>query len=200
MIFDLFAAGLDGSANTLSYAMLLMANYPDIQAKVQSEIDRVCESRVPDYSDKSSLPYTEATIQEIMRYKTLAPLSLPRLTSQEVALEGYVLPKGTIVFSHIEMMHENPDEFPEPEIFRPERFINPDGSFEFHQQVTPFGIGKRRCLGEPMARMTVFLIFTRILQKFKIRPPSGMAKLDEEMVYGANTFPKPYQVVLDIRK
>ena len=179
--------------------MLLMANNPDIQARVQSELDQVCGSRAPTMDDKNALPYTEATILEIMRCKTPIPLAVPHRTTKDVTLQGYNIPRGTIIIPHQQMVHENEKEFPKPREFNPERFLK-NGKFEPHPHVIPFGIGKRKCLGEALARMSVFVFFTRILQKFHIKPAHGIEKLDEEMLTGGVNHPKPFEIILEYRQ
>ncbi len=194
----MFAGGHDTTGNFVAWATIFMANNPDIQAKVQEELDRVCGSRNPETSDRPNLPYTEATIMEIMRIRTILPLSIIHMTSKEVTLNGYTLPKGTPVVNHIQAIHENEKVFPNPEKFDPNRFIKDDGQFQPHPHIIPFGIGKRRCVGEALAKVSVFVYFTRLVQRFKIKSPDGK-KIPDEIVYGLTSAPKPFKVVLEPR-
>ncbi len=155
LVFDLFAAGHDTTANTLSWAVMFMVNNPDCQAKVQEELDRVCGCREPSTSDRPNLPYTEATIWEIFRVGAILPMALPHKTTKDMNLHGYFLPKGTVVMPQVHLVHENPKEFPNPEKFDPTRFIK-NGVFEPHPHVINFSVGKRRCLGEALAKVSVF--------------------------------------------
>ncbi len=201
ILFDLCAAGHDTTSNTLSWAMLLMVNNPEVQVKVQQELDQVLGARIPSYGDRESLPYTEATIHEIMRIQTLVPMALPHMTSKDMDLDGFFLPRGTFIFPQLQMVHENPAVFQGPHNFDPARFLDPiDGSFVLHPNWIPFGVGRRRCTGEALARVSVFLFFTRILQKFQIKHPEGPGrKLPEEAIFGLSTMPKPFKVILEPR-
>ena len=80
-----FLAGIQTSAETLYWAIALLTEYPDIQAKVHKEIDDVVgRDRIPTIGDRGTLSYTEATLYEVMRYSTIAPLLLPHGTMKDV--------------------------------------------------------------------------------------------------------------------
>ncbi len=193
----MFAGGHDTTGNTLGWTAIFMANNPDIQAKVQEELDRVCGSRNPTTSDRPNLPFTEATIMELQRIRAILPVSIMHMTSQEVTVNGYNLPKGTFVINHIQAIHDNEKVFPNPEKFDPTRFIK-DGQFQPHPHIIPFGTGKRRCVGEVLARVSVFIYITRLLQRFNIKSPDGK-KIPEDIVNGMTAAPKPFKVILEPR-
>jgi len=81
--------------------------------------------------------------------------------------------------------------FPEPEKFKPERFIGEDGQFRPHPRVLPFGVGRRRCLGESLARMSLYTFLTNIVAKFTIVPAGEMP---EGAIYGLIRSPHAYEV------
>jgi len=190
----LFMAGTETTATTLRWGLLFMLMHPDIQRKVQKEIDDVIgRDRLPEMNDRLQLPYTEATLLEIMRRGFIATGNLPRSTTEDVEFNGYLIPKDTIVFLNTWSVHFDEKLFPDPYSFRPERFINEHGQFVKHEAVIPFALGKRFCLGEPLARMELFLYFTSMLQKFTLVNPEGQV-LRTEAVIGQVLFPKPYSV------
>ncbi|GAB6030770.1 hypothetical protein CHUAL_007619 [Chamberlinius hualienensis] len=177
---DLLIAGTDTTASTLLFSLLYMTLNPEIQQKVQNEIDSVIgRERQPSYNDRFNMPYTEATILEIHRKVSLAPLSLPHRNVKEVMICGYVIPKHTTIIPNLWAVHHDPKIWGDPDTFRPERFIGPDGKLTKTEYVIPFSVGKRACVGEPLARMELFLYFVSLLQQFTFIPPDGkMPTLD----------------------
>uniref|UniRef100_A0A8C9ZN86 Uncharacterized protein n=1 Tax=Sander lucioperca TaxID=283035 RepID=A0A8C9ZN86_SANLU len=105
-VMDLFVSGSETTSTTLRWAFLYMAKYPEIQAKVQAEIDRVIgQSRQPSMEDRANLPYTDAVLQEIQRFGNVIPLSLPRVTDRDIQLGGYTIPK---VSSRMQLLFSAP--------------------------------------------------------------------------------------------
>ena len=93
-------AGFETSATTIRWALALLADHPDVQRRLQEEIDSVVpRDRLPSLDDKQKLPYMEAAILEIMRFKTLAPLGVPHITMCDTEVVGHFIPKGTMVSS-----------------------------------------------------------------------------------------------------
>uniref|UniRef100_A0A8C7EEW4 Cytochrome P450 2J2-like n=1 Tax=Nothoprocta perdicaria TaxID=30464 RepID=A0A8C7EEW4_NOTPE len=93
---DLFVAGTETTSTTLRWALLYMAAYPDIQARVQAEIDAVVgQTRQPGLDDQACLPYTNAVVHELQRFSNVIPGSVPRLTTRDTLLRGFFVPKGS---------------------------------------------------------------------------------------------------------
>ena len=91
---------------------------------------------------RSKLPYTEATVSEIQRLASVLPIAPPRLATKDISLGGYNIPKGTPVQCNLYSIHRNPEVWPEPDEFRPERFLTTDGSeFKPNDWLQPFGYG-----------------------------------------------------------
>ncbi|TKR95954.1 hypothetical protein L596_010043 [Steinernema carpocapsae] len=170
-IYDLFAAGTETTITMLCYGIHYLLNYPQVQDKVHEEIDRVIgrEHEVA-MADQTRLPYVSATIQEIQRLGNILPLNLQHVVLEDVDIQNYHIPKGTIVVPQFQAVHESADEFDSPMAFRPERFLTPEGGFFKDDRVTPFSIGKRACAGEGIARMELFMFFTTLLQHFSFEP------------------------------
>ncbi|CAJ0931397.1 unnamed protein product, partial [Ranitomeya imitator] len=93
LVTDLFDAGMETTSTTLRWGLLLMMKYPEIQKKVQSEIDKVIGSNEPQVIHRREMPYTEAVIHEIQRFGNIVPTNLPHATTQDVNFRGYLLPK-----------------------------------------------------------------------------------------------------------
>ena len=95
---DLTVAGAETSATTLLWAFAMLANHPDVQRRLHAEIDAVFpRDHPPSYEDRAKLPYVEAAILELMRYKTLVPLGVPHTTLCDTEVGGFFIPKDTMV-------------------------------------------------------------------------------------------------------
>lgn len=168
-----FAAGSNTTGDFLTWFFLMMMAHPDVQHKVRQEVDNVIGSKRVSAKYRDAMPYTDAVIHELHRYCNMVPSGLPHGVLEDVELEGYLLPKGTQVAFISQAVHMNPDNFEQPEEFRPERFMSKDGKFVRSEKVMPFGVGKRACPGEPIANAEIFLYITSFLQKFEIVMPKG---------------------------
>ncbi|XP_074405669.1 cytochrome P450 1A4 [Zonotrichia albicollis] len=176
IVNDLFGAGFDTVATALSWSLMYVALYPDVQKKIHEELDRtIGRERRPRLSDRGTLPYTEAFILEMFRHSSFLPFTIPHSTTKATALNGYYIPKDTCVF--INQWQVNHDEalWKEPSAFRPERFLSASGT-ELNraegEKVLAFGLGRRRCPGETIGRWEIFLFLTTLLQQlhFSLRP------------------------------
>ena len=172
VLIDFFFAGSDTTSNTLNWAMLFMITHPDVQTKVREELlTKVGTNRV-EMSDRELTPYTEAVIHEISRKGNILPMSVFHKTNTALTIGNFRIPSNASIIPMIgEIMHD-PEHFPNPMDFNPERYLitMDDGTLKFtpHPRVVPFGLGKRRCLGENLARMTLYKFFTAIIQKYQI--------------------------------
>ncbi|XP_066271320.1 cytochrome P450 2U1-like [Branchiostoma lanceolatum] len=201
IVYQLFLAGTDTTSTTLRWALLYMILHPDIQGKVQQEIDSVLgPNQEPSMKHRSQMPYTEATLTEVNRLAAVAPLSVQHATSNDTTLRGYNIPKGTVVDVDLRSVHHDPMLWPEPDKFDPTRFINDAGKYVKREEVIPFSIGRRVCLGEQLARMEIFLIFTTLLQRFTFKLPEGAPKPSEEGIPGPLHQPVPFMLLAEPRE
>nr|XP_056701797.1 cytochrome P450 2F2-like [Euleptes europaea] len=169
-IHNLFFAATDTTRNTLRFGILILMKYPEVQAKVYEEINQVVGShRSPSIEDRVELPYTDALIHEIQRVADVIPLGGPHTVTRDTHFHGYMLPKGTNVIPFLSSVHKDVTNFKDPEMFDPTNFLDKKGSFHRHHAFIPFGIGKRVCLGEPLARKEIFLFLTALVQHFMLQ-------------------------------
>ncbi|XP_043076355.1 cytochrome P450 2J2 isoform X1 [Puntigrus tetrazona] len=191
-VLDLFVAGTETTSTTLLWAFVYMMKYPEIQEKVQEEIDKVVgRSRQPIMNDRSSMPYTDAVIHEVQRMGNVVPLSVPRMTNEDTILEGYFIPKGTQIIPNLTSVLFDQTKWKTPHSFDPQNFLNTQGEFEKPEAFIPFSAGKRSCPGETLARMELFLFFTSFLQSYTLSPPEG-TQTSLEFKFGITLSPKTF--------
>ncbi|XP_030350337.1 cytochrome P450 2J2-like isoform X1 [Strigops habroptila] len=169
---DLLLAGTETTSTTIRWALLFMAKYPEIQARVQAEIDAVIgQGRQPALQDRNNMPYTNAVIHEVQRKGNIIPFNVPRLTTKDTFVDGFLIPKGTIMMVNFTSVMFDKNAWETPDTFNPGHFLK-DGQFWKSEYFMPFSIGKRSCLGEVLARAELFLFFTSLLQKFTFQASS----------------------------
>ncbi|KAI0917772.1 hypothetical protein AcV7_007098 [Taiwanofungus camphoratus] len=196
-------AGLDSNLSTTLTFFLAMVLHPDIQAKARAEIDAVVgQDRLPTIADKASLPYVRSLITEVFRWHPAVPLGIPHALSKEDVYEGIYLPKGSLMIPNVWHMLHDPEVYPNPMAFDPDRYQKLDSEM---QKVTDlaFGFGRRACPGLHLAEATVFSIVATVLATCEILPEVDTNGKDivPEIAYtsGTITFPKPFKYNLKCR-
>ncbi|XP_074523682.1 cytochrome P450 2J4-like isoform X2 [Halichoeres trimaculatus] len=191
---DLFGAGTETTTTTLHWGLLYMIYYPQIQERVQAEIDSVIgSSRLPSMSDRDNMPYTNAVIHEIQRMGNIVPLNVVRMASRDTTLDKYTIPKGTMVMPTLDSVLHDETMWETPHTFNPQHFLDQDGQFRKREAFLPFSAGKRVCIGEQLARMELFLFFTSLLQRFSFSACDG-EQPSLEFRLGGTRGPKPYRL------
>ncbi|KAM4042300.1 cytochrome P450 2K6-like [Anomaloglossus baeobatrachus] len=193
LVTDLFSAGMETTSTTLRWGLLLMMKYPEIQKKVQSEIEKVIGSAEPQVSHRKDMPYTDAVIHEIQRFGNIVPTNVPHATTQDVHFRGYLLPKGTYVMPLLTSVLYDKDHFVKADEFYPGHFLDSRGNFVRKEAFMPFSAGKRSCAGENLAKMELFMFFTKLLQNFTFKAPSGVT-LDLTAAVGFTATPMPHKI------
>ena len=152
ILFDLFVAGSETTSTTLSWAVLYMLRHPEVQAKVQAELDKVVgKERLPTMSDRPNLPYTEATLMEVQRHASILPTGLAHYSRRSISVNGVTIPPNTVYHClYAEVMKG--EHWGDGEAFRPSRFLGEDGLVRRDERLMPFSVGRRQCPGENLAR------------------------------------------------
>ncbi|NXV13470.1 CP2J2 protein, partial [Cepphus grylle] len=190
---DLLFAGTETTSTTIRWGLLYMAMYPEIQARVHAEIDAVIgQARQPSLEDRNNMPYTNAVIHEVQRKGNIIPFNVPRLTAKDTVVDGFHIPKGTVLVTNLTSVMFDKNEWETPDTFNPGHFLK-DGQFWKRESFVPFSIGKRSCLGELLARSELFLFFTTLLQKFTFQPPPDTT-LTLQFKVGITIAPQPYKI------
>ncbi|XP_054840085.1 cytochrome P450 2J2-like [Eublepharis macularius] len=194
-IFDLFFAGTETTATALQWALLLMANHPDIQEKVHKEMEDVLGSSESfSYQDRKRLPYTNAVIHEILRVHYVLLVGFPRQCVNDVKVFGFLIPKGAHVIPDLRAVLLDPKQWEKPREFNPNHFLDKEGNFVEKEAFLPFGAGARVCLGEQLARIEFFIFFTFLLRAFTFQLPEGVKELRKDPILGASLHPHPYKL------
>ena len=194
---EVFMAGMETTASTLCWALLYLIHNPEVQQMLHQELDQVIgPDRLPEIEDKKNLPYLEATITETLRISSLAPLAAPHKATVDTTLQGYRIPKGTTLLTNLWSLHHDPAIWDDPDSFRPERFLDEDGNFVPPKvdRFLPFSAGRRVCLGEPLARLELFLVLARLLHSFRFENAPGCDLPTLKPITGIVLTPQPFTV------
>jgi cytochrome P450 len=210
-LFDVFFAGSDTTINTLSWAMLYLCKYPAAQEKLQKEVGQVTDgnSRKVALSDRKSMPYTQALIDEVLRHSSVIADGVAHRVLDDFEFQGYFIPKNCWIQPNIYYIHHNPKIWDTPDIFSPERFLsgndNDDNQLKYvkSENIFPFSGSKRVCIGETLARSTLFLFLTNIFQQFSVKfSKKGQGQEEPSEFESLPSFfrgPLPFSVVMTQR-
>ncbi|XP_066450313.1 cytochrome P450 2K4-like [Eleutherodactylus coqui] len=206
LVRDLFVAGMETTASTLRWSLLLMMKYPEIQnlwtlriiltlftENVQKEIEEVIGLAEPQMAHRKRMPYTDAVIHEIQRFINIFPNGVPRSTTQDLILKDFFIPKGTYIIPSLTSVLREAKYFKKPDEFYPQHFLDADGNFVKNEAFMPFSAGKRNCVGANLAKMELFLYFTKLLQNFTFKVPPGV-KLDLNAAVGFVAAPHKHEI------
>nr|AGI98133.1 cytochrome P450 CYP81 [Narcissus tazetta] len=165
---SLLSAGTDTSSDTIEWAIALLLNNPDKLGKAQAEIDqRTSNKSLLQESDLPNLPYLQCIITETLRLYPAGPLLVPHESAEDCTVSGYKIPRGTMLLVNAYAIHRDPNTWNEPEKFMPERFEEKNGNDVQDCKMLPFGMGRRRCPGEGLARRVVGLVLGSLIQCFE---------------------------------
>ncbi|KIM68481.1 hypothetical protein SCLCIDRAFT_955299 [Scleroderma citrinum Foug A] len=201
----IFIAAAESSSAALKVLVLAMVLNPDVQAKVHAELDTVVGKGVlPTFEDQQRLPYLQATIYEVLRWKPVFPLGVPHATTASDVYEGYYIPKGCIVIFNNWAMRAS--EYTDPERFDPSRHLTLEGQVkpEAKQSISKyFGFGRRHCPGRFFAENTLWAAAAVILCALrfeKAKDPAGR-DIDVEPLFrhGTVSHPAPFKCSITSR-
>ncbi|KAL0095299.1 cytochrome P450 [Phycomyces blakesleeanus] len=205
---DLFTAGGDPIALSLSWLFAVLPHHPEIQKRMCEEIDAfiIKHGRIPSFSDREEIPYIIAVMMENLRFRSITNFGIPHYATDDIEFLGYFVPKGTVIMNSMHSMHMNPEVYENPYQFMPERFLGSlrswttlsRGSIE-ERDMYAFGWGRRTCPGSHFAEVEIFNLTVRTLARYTVEPtlnPDGTPHLyDWDVVYtGLNLPAKEYKV------
>lgn len=166
-LITLLSAGHETTSNSMSWLLYLLAKNPDAQERVFNEVTGVIKQGELSYEDLPRLTYTEQTIKEAMRIYPPAWTLNTRQANSDVVIDGILFKKDKMVFIAPYANHFNPEYFPNPEQFDPERF-SPENEAELPRYAyMPFGGGNRVCIGNSFAMMENKIILAKLIETFR---------------------------------
>ncbi|KAF9260384.1 cytochrome P450 [Marasmius fiardii PR-910] len=172
---SLYGAGADTGVAAQHAFFLAMIRHPDVQRKAQAEIDAVIGSdRLPGFSDRDRLPYVNAVVTEALRWHSVAPTGVPHRATEDGVIAGYYIPKGSLIIANLWNMLHDPEVYPNPFVFDPERHVGtPEKPAQRDPRQVCFGFGRRICPGLHLAEASLWLCIAMSLAVFDIRPEVG---------------------------
>ncbi|EIN05557.1 cytochrome P450 [Punctularia strigosozonata HHB-11173 SS5] len=198
-----YGGGADTTISALNTFFLAMAMHPGVVKRAREELDSaVGTQRLPTFEDEEHLPYITAICKEVMRWQTVTPLAVVHSSVQDDEYNGYFLPKGSVFFGNAWAIMHDPEVYPEPHSFKPERFlkagrINPEVR---DPTVAAFGFGRRICPGRWFSAQSLFITVASVLAAYDIRAPMDEhgrpIQLEAKMTTGVLSYPEPFQCII----
>lgn len=199
-IGDIFGASQDTLSTSLQWIILILMRYPEIQKRLHDEVCQVVDrTRLPTIEDQARLPYVMAFIYEVMRFASFIPLTIPHSTTSDTSVNGYHIPKNTVIFVNQWSSNHDPEKWTQPEVFEPQRFLDEDGSLDkdLTSNVLIFSVGKRRCIGEDLSKMQLFLFTAMMAHQCEFKAdPNYPLRMDCD--YGLTLKPNSYRMAVTL--
>ncbi|KAJ8917691.1 hypothetical protein NQ315_005138 [Exocentrus adspersus] len=194
LLADIFGAGLDTTLTTLRWYLLYLAKHTAIQTNIRAEIQAVLQNQAPTMEDISHLPLVEASIYETQRIRSVVPVGIPHGAMEDVFVDGYWIPKGSMIVPLQWAVHMDESVWKDPDVFNPGRFINEEGKVVRNAHFMPYQIGKRMCVGDELARMILCLFGITIIQNFSLKLENDVNLTGQ---CGITLNPKPHKLIFE---
>ncbi|KAF8266320.1 cytochrome P450 [Lactarius quietus] len=183
-----YSAGTDSTVSAILSLLITVLLNPDVQLRAQRELDLVTgRERLPTFEDRPRLPFIDAMCKEVLRWQPIAPLSVPHATTQDDIYDGFLIPKCAVVLANTWAILHDPAVYPEPDAFKPERFLDKEGNLRDDSIFSSaFGYGRRVCPGRHLVEMTLFIVTASLFSVFNIeRGQDAGGKGDSYLYTGA---------------
>ncbi len=172
-LVTILAAGHDTTALSLAWALEQILPRPDVTTKIREELARVCGGELPRQEHLAQLEYLDAAIRESLRVRNIIPFVV-RVLKDDFMVGGVTYPAGSVLCPAIHLLHLRPELYPEPCVFKPERFL--ERKYAPHEW-NPFGGGNRACLGQAFALYEMKVVLATLFSKLDLtRPPGAVSK------------------------
>jgi len=167
---SMYAASIETTITFVSHFILAIIRHPEALAKAQKEIDSVVgNERLPNFGDRSSLPYIESLMSECLRWAAPVPLGLPHRLMEDDVYNNTYIPKGSLIFGNIWAILRDETLYPDPDTFNPDRFTE-EVDDEMRKRRDPrnfvFGFGRRRCPGSHLIESSGWLLMVSMIAAF----------------------------------
>ncbi|MGE0484632.1 MAG: cytochrome P450 [Gammaproteobacteria bacterium] len=172
-VVTILAAGHETTALSLAWALERILAHPAVLARIESELDEVCGSALPGPQHLDKLVWLDACIRESLRARSILAFVV-RVLKDRFTVGGFTYPPGIVLCAAIHLLHQRADLYPEPQAFRPERFL--ERKFAPHEW-DPFGGGNRACLGQAFALYEMKVVLATLFKTLALaRPPGAVSK------------------------
>ncbi|KAH0838698.1 cytochrome P450 [Lanmaoa asiatica] len=196
----MFGAGSETTACAITIMIMAAALHTEAQAKVQDELDRVVgRERLPSFADQQMLPQVTAFTLECMRWRPVNIGGIAHRATKDVVWRNYVIPKGATVIGNHWAIANDPDVFPNPERFDPQRWLTIEGTLRDDLRFCAFGFGRRICPGLHVANRSIFMNAALILWAFRISEDPKAPVDSFDFSDTANQIAAPFRVVFEPR-
>ncbi|KAI9263718.1 cytochrome P450 [Sporodiniella umbellata] len=198
LLNDLTNAGLETTANAIHWAMSILSQNLECQAKLAKEFDdwklKNPSRDVPNFhQDRESFQYSICVQKEILRLRPPAPIGMQHYCTEDTVVDEYMIPKGTTLIYYLNSAQRNPKIYPDPDVFKPERFIgrtekmsDSSNANNAERDHFAFGWGRRKCPGIYLAELELFNFYVRFFSKYTVEPEldsNGKPKILNSMEY-----------------
>ncbi|EGN99634.1 hypothetical protein SERLA73DRAFT_159860 [Serpula lacrymans var. lacrymans S7.3] len=185
----LFAAGSDTTALAICIMIVSAVVHPEAQAKVQAELDSVVGlQRAPTFADADNLPQLKAFILETFRWRPITSSGLSHRANKDIIWGNYLIPAGTTVVGNHWSISRDPDVYPNPDSFQPERWLNGEGKIKDDLKFPTYGFGRRVCVGQHVANRSVYINTVLILWAFRLSLRDSSEQVND-MAFMMGTIP-----------
>ncbi|KAK7595114.1 hypothetical protein V9T40_001547 [Parthenolecanium corni] len=184
-IMTLIFAGIDTTVTALCFTLLMLAKNQDIQEKVYEEINTVFsgdKNKSAEFSELTKLTFLDQCIRESLRKLSVVPAVERRVTNDVVLSDGRVVPTGSNLILSIYAIHNNPQYYPDPQVWNPYNFDKDKVAQRPNHTFIPFATGLRQCLGYKFAMMSMKVFISTILQNFKLTTDQTEFQLDYYLI------------------
>ncbi len=197
---DLFVAGTDTTTTQLEWCVMYLVMHPEVQERMRKEVDDAYHGEAVTLNDRErKTPYCMSAVEEMLRFTPELFVNVPHYAQRDTVFKGHLLPAGTQVLHWHHGVHFDEKYFKDPKVFKGDRFLDDDGNFTGpDEHILTFSIGRRRCVGEVLARAELYVFLTSLVQLFTVALPEGR-KPSLEWGRVVLPHPKPFDVVLTPR-
>ncbi|XP_005103001.1 cytochrome P450 3A24 [Aplysia californica] len=158
-------AGYETTSIVMAFTLFLIANHPDCLRAAQQEVDQKLGGAFPDHDSIQDLTFLDMCINESMRMFPPG-LFIDRVCNEDIEIQGVRIPKGMVVLAPVYAIHHDDEIYPEPDKFKPERFLPENKNLRHPFAFLPFGSGPKNCIGMRFALMEMKMLLAAILQKY----------------------------------
>ncbi|KAF3639056.1 putative inactive receptor kinase-like [Capsicum annuum] len=191
VLLDMLMASMDTSATSVEWILTELLRHPHVMKKLQKELEEVVGiDRMVEESDLKNLSYLDMVIKEALRLHSAAPLLIHDYI-EDCVVDGFFVQKGSRVIVNVYAAQRDPNAWPEPDKFLPERFVGSSVDLRGHDfQLLPFGSGRRSCLGMQLGIIIVRLVVAQLVHCFNWELPNGIPPSDLDMTeqFGVVTY------------